>query len=182
MRRARRCDRPDLPLHTADITSEAVRCFKTEPAAAPRSATLGCLQTLLELRRSQTTDQSALAASADSTRSGFAASASDGYSAAELVELARELQNQYVRNKKLTPGIQGDLLQTMGTLLELGGKVGIECHPHSAGCRHKSAHTAPAVQHSDVSLARHILQCLLLTAPDEEHHMQSSGEVQSVPA
>jgi hypothetical protein len=159
-----------LPLHAADITAEAVRSFKMEPAAAPRSATLGCLQTLLELRRPQTPDQSAPAATADSTRSGSAAAAPDGYSAAELVDLARELQNQYVRNKKLTPGIQGDLLQTLGTLLELGGEVGVGSHAYSAGCRHKSVHTVPALQRAVIYMARCILQCLLLLVPDEEHN------------
>ena len=148
-----------MPLHAADITSEAVRCFKTEPAAAPRSATLGCLQTLLELRRPQTPDQSAPAATADSTRSGSAAAAPDGYSAAELVNLARELQNQYVRNKKLTPGIQGDLLQTLGTLLELNGKVGI-VSMQCAGCRHMSACTAPALQCTVLSTSLRTLQRL----------------------
>lgn len=121
-----------------------MRSFKTETAAGPRSAILACLQTLLELRRPDAQDSSAAAAVAGGVSSGLAAAASDSYTAAELVEMARELQAQYVRNKTLTPTHQGEILQTLGLLLELGGEVGISLCVHMPRYPHGVACTAPA--------------------------------------
>ncbi len=108
---------------------------------------LNCLQTLLEARRS-----GLAATGADGTRSGSAAataaaalhgcgsagaaggggcssggggrgSALNPPESVDVVALARALQEQYARNKQLTPTVQGELLATLGLLLELGGEV-----------------------------------------------------------
>lgn len=99
-------------LFSADLMSGVLRCFKVEPAAGPRQAALSCLQTLLELRRPEAAPVAAGAARGEAPPAD-----------PQLTELARELQNQYVRNKTLTATVQGELLQTLGLLLELGGEV-----------------------------------------------------------
>lgn len=112
-------------------------------------AVLNCLQTLLEARRSEFA-----AAAADGTESaaataaealhgcGSAGAASGGGGSSiggngsgsalnppesvDVVALARALQEQYARNKQLTPTVQGELLATLGLLLELGGEVRLD--------------------------------------------------------
>lgn len=102
-----------------------------DAAAAPKLAALGCLQALLELQRPEAQELPAAAAAAeaaaaagqDSAAAATAAADAAAAAAAQLSGLARELQSQYVRNKTLTPTTQGEVLQTLGLLLELGGEV-----------------------------------------------------------